>query len=124
MKKPLRYRSTLEKIVATKLKSKKVNYGYESIYLSYQLPISRYLPDFVFAKRGLIWEVKGRFVLDDRRKHIALKEQHPEWEVRFIFSNALAKLYKGGKMTYGGWCEKHGFKYCHREIPSDWFKSL
>lgn len=118
------FRSTLERIVAAKLKAKKKKYEYESIRLSYQLPISNYIPDFVFNNSNTIWEVKGRFVLDDRRKHLALKEQQPEWEIRFIFSNAKAKLYKGGKMTYGGWCDKHGFKYCHREIPEDWFKNL
>lgn len=119
-----KYRSQLEKTIAKLLSTKGVSYEYESLYLAYQLPISRYLPDFIFTSKHLILEVKGRFVLDDRRKHIALKEQQPDWEVRFIFSNAHAKLYKGGKMTYGGWCEKHGFKYCHREIPKEWLEDV
>ena len=65
-------------------------------------------------------ESKGLFDNEDRRKHIAIREQHPELDIRFVFSNAQAKLYKGSKTRYSGWCEKHGFKWAHRVIPLEW----
>ena len=61
----------------------------------------------------------------DRAKHLALKLHEPHWKIKFIFTNPKAKLYKGGKMTNGGWCEKHGFKYCHIDkIPKSWWKEV
>ena len=44
--------------------------------------------------------------MKDRRKHLAIQKQHPELDIRFVFSNAQAKLYKGSKTRYSGWCEK------------------
>ena len=49
-----------------------------------------------------------------------IKEQHPDIEIRFVFSNENAKLYKGSKTSYSQWAEKHGFKYAHKRIPDDW----
>jgi hypothetical protein len=57
---------------------------------------------------------------EDRRRHLAIQKQHPELDIRFVFSNAQAKLYKGAKSRYCNWCEKHNFKWSHRVIPLDW----
>ena len=128
-KKKSSYRNNSERAVGKLLKSKGIRFDYESITLSYQLPPSKYLPDFVFEKARQIWEVKGRFVLDDRRKHIALKTtiQYPfaHWKIKFIFLRPNTKLYKKGKMTYGGWCEKYGFEYCSiKDIPKHWWEEV
>ena len=42
---------------------------------------------------------------------LAVKEQNPELDIRFVFqrNNTLSK---NSKTTYGAWCEKHGFPYC------------
>ena len=65
-------------------------------------------------------ETKGRFTVSDRQKHLLIKEQQPELDIRFVFSNQNAKLYKGSKTTYAQWCEKNGFQYAHKTIPDDW----
>ena len=58
---------------------------------------------------------------EDRRKHLAIQKQHPELDIRFVFrGNAQAKLYKGSKTRYSGWCEKNSFKWAHRVIPLEW----
>ncbi len=62
------------------------------------------------------------FSADDRRKHLEIQKQHPTLDIRFVFSNANAKLYKGAKSRYSDWCDKHGFKWAHRVIPEDWLK--
>jgi hypothetical protein len=51
-----------------------------------------------------------------------VKQQHPELDIRFVFSNPKAKLYKGSKTTYGKWCEKNGFLYAKETIPIEWIK--
>jgi hypothetical protein len=69
---------------------------------------------------GIFIESKGLFDNEDRRKHQEIRKQHPELDIRLVFSNAQAKLYKGSKTRYSGWCEKHGFKWAHRVIPLEW----
>jgi len=78
-----------------------------------------YTPDFVLGN-GIIIETKGLFTADDRRKHLAVKEQHPKLDIRFVFTSSKSKLSKGAKTTYGQWCEKNGIQYSDRIIPEDW----
>jgi uncharacterized protein (DUF488 family) len=80
-----------------------------------------YTPDFLLDN-GIICETKGQFDSEDRHKHTCIRQQHPELDIRFVFSNAKAKLYKGSKSTYTDWCEKNNFKYAHRVVPESWLK--
>lgn len=43
-------------------------------------------------------------------------------DIRFVFQNPKNKLYKRSKTTYADWCDKHGFKWATKVIPSSWFK--
>lgn len=117
-----RYRSGLEKIVAEYLKQNKKNFRYEDLKIEWKdLRYRTYTPDFILDN-GIIVETKGIFDNEDRRKHLAVREQHPELDIRLVFSNAKAKLYKGSKTTYAMWCEKNNFLYSHRVIPPDWLE--
>ena len=80
-----------------------------------------YTPDFILPN-GIIVESKGRFTADDRRKHLAVKAQHPELDIRFVFTNPNSKLATGAKTSYGQWCDKHGYKYAAKLIPTEWLK--
>ena len=114
------YRSGLEVKIAKQLDDLGVNYGYESLKIEWEdLSYRTYTPDIILDN-GIIIETKGRFMNDDRRKHIAIKEQHPELDIRFVFTNANSKLYKGAKSRYCDWCDKYGFKWSHRVIPQEW----
>ena len=62
------------------------------------------------------------FTTADRRKHVCVKKQHPNLDIRFVFENSNRKLYKNAKSTYAQWCIKHGFRYNTRIIPEDWLK--
>ena len=62
------------------------------------------------------------FTAVDRRKHLAIKKQHPKLDIRFIFENSKRRLRKGAKSTYGQWCERYGFDYDDRVIPECWLK--
>lgn len=118
----LGYRSMLEVDVARQLESLGVDYKYEKLKIKYIVNESRtYTPDLVLPN-GIVVETKGRFTTEDRKKHLLVKEQHPEYDIRFVFSNSRQKIRKGSKTTYGQWCEKHGFLYADKQIPDDWLK--
>ena len=72
---------------------------------------------------GIIIETKGPVhQRPDRRKHLAIKKQHPKLDLRFVFESSRRKLRKGAKSTYAEWCVKYGFLYYDRIIPEDWLK--
>jgi len=117
-----RYRSGLEKEVAAYLRKTQKKVRYEVLKVEWEdLRYRTYTPDFVLDN-GIIIETKGIFDSDDRRKHREIQRQHPELDIRFIFSNAKAKLYKGAKSRYFNWCEQHEFQWANRVIPEAWLK--
>ena len=116
------YSSGLEKSLAVYLKNLSVKYDYESIKIEWEdLAYRTYTPDFILSN-GIIIETKGMFTAMDRRKHLAIKKQHPKLDIRFIFENSKRRLRKGAKSTYGQWCDRYGFEYDNRVIPQAWLK--
>lgn len=116
------YRSGLEHKVAESLDEQNIEYLYEAVKIEWEdLAYRTYTPDFVLAN-GIIIETKGMFTAADRRKHLAIKRQHPKLDIRFVFENSRRKLRKGAKSTYAEWCIKYGFSYYDRVIPEDWLK--
>lgn len=117
------YRSGLEKVTAKWLKAKGIPVKYETLKIEYTQPSKNrtYTPDFLLPN-GVIIETKGLFTVGDRQKHVWIKKQHTKLDIRFVFSNSRAKIYKGSKTTYAMWCKKHGFKYADKEIPTVWLK--
>lgn len=114
------YRSKFEETVAKKLEDAGVNYSYESIKIQYEVnQVRKYTPDFLLPN-GIIIETKGRFVAADRMKHLRIKEQIPELDIRFVFQNPNVKLSKTSKTSYAQWCDKNGFKWAAKEIPQEW----
>ena len=79
----MNFRSGLEKNVDDFLHSTGVDYEYESTKVPYVLKCN-YTPDFVL-KNGVMLEAKGHLSPDDRRKMLAVKKQHPELDIRFVF---------------------------------------
>ena len=114
------YRSGLEEEAAAFLKSRQKKVEYEKLKIEWEdLKYRTYTPDFELDN-GIIIETKGIFSPADRRKHVEIAKQHPTLDIRFVFSNANAKLYKGAKSRYCDWCEQKGFKWAHRVIPEEW----
>jgi hypothetical protein len=100
-----------------------VAYTYEDQVIEYLKPakIARYTPDFVLGN-GIIIEVKGRFLTADRQKHLLVKQQFPDFDIRFVFSRSKERISKKSKTTYAMWCEKHGFQFADEMIPNSWIK--
>lgn len=117
------FRSGLEARIGGELESLGEDYSYEELKIEYVKPAkkARYTPDFQL-KNGIIIEAKGRFVTEDRQKHLLIRDQHPELDIRFVFSNPNQRIGKKSKTTYAMWCEKHGFLYAKELIPLDWIK--
>lgn len=115
------YRSGIEKDIAKQLAEYGIKADYEPFKIPYTVPETyhKYTPDYVLPN-GIVIESKGRFTVEDRKKHLYLQEQYPHLDLRFVFSNARGKLRKGSKTTYADWCEKHGFLYSSKEIPDEW----
>jgi hypothetical protein len=115
------FRSGLEEKIAEQLNKMEIPFDYEKTVIKYLKPAkaSRYTPDFVLHN-GIIIETKGRFMVDDRQKHLLIKEQHPDLDIRFVFTSSKSKISKTSKTTYGDWCDKHGFQYADRFIPDAW----
>lgn len=117
------FRSGLEEKVAKFLTSNGVKFTFETLKVTYIKPETRhtYTPDFILDN-GIIIETKGRWLLDDRKKHLLIRKQHPNLDIRILFQNAHSKIRKGSKTSYADFCDKHGIPYAHREIPVAWLK--
>ncbi len=119
----LGFRSGLEVRVARELKDAGVDFTYEGMTIEYERPArkTRYTPD-VILPNGIIVELKGRFVTADRQKHLVIKQQKPELDIRFVFSNPNTRISKRSNTTYAAWCDAKGFKYAKGSIPESWLK--
>lgn len=122
----LGFRSGLEAIVSKQIKDAGLELRYETERIKYTIPAreARYTPDFKLPKPGGFFfvETKGLWSVQDRSRHLLIKKQHPEIDIRFVFSNQNARLYKGSPTTYAMYCEKHGFRYANKLIPEDWLE--
>ena len=113
-----KYRSGFEQTLANQLKRSGVAFEYETVKLEYQ-KIATYTPDFILPN-GIIIEAKGVWTVEDRTKHLLVREQHPHLDIRLVFMNASNKIRKGSDTTYARWCEKKNILYAHKTIPKSW----
>lgn len=115
------FRSGLEERIAQELLEQGVPFEYETQIIEYTRPAkkSKYTPDFILPN-GIIIETKGRFLTADRQKWLLVKSQHPDLDMRLVFSNSNSKISKKSKTTYAMWCERNGFLYSDGYIPREW----
>ena len=114
-----KYRSGFEERVVASLEKENIPFLYECESFEYTLT-SRYKPD-IFLKNGVILELKGFWKPTDRRKHAAMKAQHPDIDIRLVFqrNNTITRT---SKTTYGDFCDKHSIPWCvFPNIPQSWF---
>jgi hypothetical protein len=131
------YRNPFEQKIGDQLDAAGIVFEYESQRLPVEIParIAAYLPDFPITDTNILIEGKGAFgggrvnynatSAAARQKMILFKEQHPDIDLRFVFSNAKAKIYTGSKTTYGQWCDDHGFLWSDKGIvPPSWIEEI
>lgn len=109
-----KYRSKFEERYAPLL----LNFGctYEPYKIQYIIPESKhnYTPDFVVERigcRSIIFELKGRWTREDRKKILYIHSQHPEYLLIMVFQNENLPIYKGSKVTYAKFCQKMNINY-------------
>lgn len=115
------FRSGLEEQIADALRTLGITYLYEGLVVPFVQPEKprTYTTDFLLPN-GIILESKGRFVTADRQKHQWVKDQHPDLDLRFIFSNSRSRISKQSATTYAKWCDSKGFLFADREVPKAW----
>lgn len=98
---------------------------YETDKLDY-VEYKQYIPDLVIRLHdgsNIYIEGKGYFPYPERAKMIAVKEQHPELDIRIVFyRDTPSSLGKGSKMKPTEWATKYGFPSAVKEIPASWFE--
>lgn len=107
------FRSGLELNVAILLRTLKVDYAFESDTIPFIVPASEhtYTPDFRLTSRSgktIYIETKGVMTKADRDKHLFLREQHPELDIRIIFSNPHTWDRKAKTRSYAKWADELG----------------
>ena len=97
---------------------------YECTTVPFTVPEKKrtYLVDFTLPN-GILVEAKGRWTTEDRAKHLLIKKQHPELDIRILFMSAKTKIRKGSKTTYGDFCDKHGIIWAEKDLPKSWLKT-
>ena len=118
------YRSGFELKVSEQLNEAKIAFGYEDTVIPYTKPATKhkYTIDFRLPN-GILIEAKGRWTLEDRKKHLLVREQNPELDIRIIFQSPNNKIRKGSKTTYADFCDKHGIQWASKEVPESWYKT-
>ena len=120
IKKNHKFRSNFELQFAAYLHKNKIKFIYEKDKIEYIVDPKTYCPDFYLKDYNFYIETKGHLTTFDRVKHLYIKKQHPEVDIRFVFINSKKKLYKGSPTTYAKWCDRHSFLYADRIIPEEW----
>ena len=89
------FRSGLEERVCEQLAFLNILDCYEIKKISFVQPEKNrnYTPDF-WLPNNIIVETKGVFTVQDRQKHLWIKEQYTDLDLRFVFSNSKNKLRK------------------------------
>lgn len=120
------FRSGLEQSSHKLLSSWGLTVFFEAKKIAYFIPKTEhtYTPDFYIEEFDFFIETKGLFDLKDRQKHILIKQQHPELDIRFVFQNAHTRISKGSRTTYAMWCEKNGFQWAHKVPRKEWFTRI
>ena len=131
-------RSKFERRLAKELKDAGVPYTYETYSYEYDEPLRKnrarclhcgstdlvrtgwYTPDFFF-KDGHVIEAKGRFTAADRRKHLSVREAHPDLNIKFVFMSDN-KIHKNSKTHYSDWCMENDFDFSIGTFKQKWLK--
>ena len=116
------YRSGFEHKVSAELNEANVKFEYEVTVIPYIKPETShtYTIDFTLPN-GILVETKGRWVLEDRKKHLLIQKQHPELDIRMVFQNSKGKIRKGSKTTYADFCNKNDIVWADKSIPTAWY---
>jgi hypothetical protein len=113
------YRSGFERSFAANLSSRGIKFRFESKKVPYVLERT-YNPDFEIVDHGFFIETKGLLDRDSKAKMLAVKQQHPDLDIRFVFMHPKKKI-PGTKQTHAQWADRNGFPWAEGVAPEEWF---
>jgi hypothetical protein len=131
------FRSKFEERFAALLVAMGVEFEYEKHQLEYSAPVGKYraycadcgsknlmrkgwyTPDFYIPATGVIIETKGRFTAADRRKMLAVQEDHPDERIVMVFQSDN-KLNKRSQRRYSDWCNDNQFEWSITTPKEEW----
>lgn len=115
------YRSGLEERNGKFLEDHGTLVLFETFRIPYVIPQSlhHYTPDFLLPN-GIIVETKGVWEAQDRAKHLFVKTQFPDLDIRIVFSRGASPINPGSATSCAEWATKHGFKWAEKLIPEAW----
>lgn len=115
------FRSGLEVVLDKQLCDADIPHEYEAVTLEYEQPkeTRRYTPDFIL-RNGIVIEGKGQWVTADRKKMKLVRAQHPDIDIRMVFSRSATRISKKSQTTYAAFCRSLGIKYADKLIPVSW----
>ena len=123
----LAHRSGFEDRIVGRLSERGIRYVYEPAALAYEQPVKKrkYWPDFVLLDNGIIVEAKGWWPSEDRGKHLLVKDQYPELDIRFVFGRPSTRISKRSRTTYADYVSgknprKFVWPYAAETIPDEW----
>lgn len=111
-------RSGFERTVDMQLRSSGVAFKNEDTKIPYILECT-YHPDFHLLRSDIYIETKGRLMPEERRKHLQVRAQNPQIDLRFVFMYPYKKM-PGSKTTHASWADRNGFKWADGRIPEEW----
>lgn len=113
MEKRTKTRNSFEKLLESQIKRSKIKFTYETEKIPYVIS-GNYIPDFIIETTyGKVYvEAKGYFRREAKSKMVAVKRQHPNLDIRFVF-------YKYSKANER-WAIKYNFPYAFEKIPKSW----
>jgi Autographiviridae endonuclease I len=114
-KKKKKVRNSFEDLIRLQLKRARVRFKYEEETVPYILA-RNYCPDFVleFPEKKVYIETKGFFRREDKSKMKAVKQQHPEMDIRLVFYSMNRANIR--------WADKHGFPWAIGQVPKEWLR--
>jgi hypothetical protein len=117
------YRSGLEEKIAAQIKEAGQEVRFETFKIPYVIPASKhtYTPDFLLPN-GIIIEGKGIFDASDRAKHLLVRAQYPDLDIRIVFTRSKAPIGPGAKTSMADWCIKNDIKFADKLIPQAWLR--
>jgi N-acetylmuramoyl-L-alanine amidase len=67
---------------------------------------------------GIIIESKGRFLTADRQKHLLIKQQHPQLDIRFVFQRSANPIARGRRPPTPRGAEAR-LQFADKRIPEE-----
>jgi hypothetical protein len=127
-------RSGWEKRVMDALTASGIGYDYEARRFSWSETIAgarcsacsattcvvtRYYTPDLFFENGVIVELKGKLTPRNRKIMKAVREEHPEIDLRIVFQRDN-KMGTKKWHRYSDWAEWLGIEYAIGDIPKEW----